>query len=158
MASIYRGQLRILNKQCRTKSRVALWQGIVPESHPTRVSGENIGMQNVWWESRQFFLLRKTWLAILRGKAILNRNPTYIFSAMHNRSSIRNTAQTCRSGDRKGSSSYRKQSWLTTPLEAHTASLVARVNKERVLLMYLRLQSKYWGATYNNFESWSTKK
>ena len=35
--------LNILNKQCQTKSQVALWQDIVPVSHPAQVSGENNG-------------------------------------------------------------------------------------------------------------------
>ena len=35
------------NKQSRTKSRVALQQGIVPVSCPARVSGEDLGLQDV---------------------------------------------------------------------------------------------------------------
>ena len=35
--------MNILNKQCRTKSRVAFWQGIVPVRHPAWVSSEGSG-------------------------------------------------------------------------------------------------------------------
>ena len=35
--------MNILNKQCQTKSWVALLQGIVPVRHPARVSGGDNG-------------------------------------------------------------------------------------------------------------------